>query len=134
MLDVGTDEVRLFLHLLAATIWVGGQLVLAGLVHPLRALSPDAPAAAANAFARIAWPAYAVLVLTGIWNIAAVDATAATGEYRRVLVLKLVVVALSGATALAHSRARSRRGLAVFGALTGLTALLALLLGVLLRG
>ncbi len=80
MLDVGTDEVRLFLHLLAASIWVGGQLVLAGLVHPLRALSPDAPAAAANAFARIAWPAYAVLVLTGIWNIAAVDGTVATGS------------------------------------------------------
>ena len=134
MLEVGTDEVRLFLHLLAATIWVGGQLVLAGLVRPLRAVSAEAPGAAARQFARIAWPAYGVLVVTGVWNIAAVDATAATGDYRTTLVVKLVVVALSGLAALGHARATTRRGRAVGGALTGLTAVLALLLGVLLRG
>ena len=32
MLAVSWDTVRLFLHVLAATIWVGGQLVLAALV------------------------------------------------------------------------------------------------------
>ena len=130
MLDVGLDDVRLFLHLLAATIWVGGQLVLAGLVHVLKAVSPDAPAAAARQFARIAWPAFAVLVVTGIWNIAAVGDVG--GDYRTTLTVKLVVVALSGVTAYLHARATTRRGLAIFGALTGLTALLALFLGVLL--
>jgi hypothetical protein len=44
------------------------------------------------------------------------------------------VVAASGLTAFLHARARSRTGLAVFGALTGLTALSALFLGVLLAG
>jgi putative copper export protein len=64
------DELRLFAHLLAATIWVGGQLVLAALVPALRAAGPDVPGAAARAFSRVAWPAFAVLLLTGIWNIA----------------------------------------------------------------
>ena len=31
MLTVSWDTIRLFLHVLAATIWVGGQLVLAAL-------------------------------------------------------------------------------------------------------
>ena len=46
--------------------------------------------------------------------------------------VKLIVVLLSGATAVLHARAQSRRGLAIFGALTGLSALAALFLGVLL--
>ena len=33
---------RLSLHVLAATIWVGGQLTIAGLVPDLRALGGDA--------------------------------------------------------------------------------------------
>ena len=132
MLEIGLDEVRVFVHLLAATVWVGGQLVLAGLVPALRGITPEAPSVAARQFARIAWPAFAVLVVTGIWNMAAVERS--TDEYDRTLMLKLAVVALSGATAYAHQRATTRRGLAVGGALTGLTALLALFLGVLLRG
>lgn len=133
MLDVGLDELRLFLHLLAAAVWVGGQLVLGGLVPVLRQVSPEAPSAAAQQFARMAWPAYGVLVVTGIWNIAAVGG-AAGDDYRRTLVLKLAVVVLSGVTALAHTRATTPRSTAVSGALTGLTAVLALFLGMLLRG
>ena len=55
-------SIRLFLHVISATVWVGGQLVLAGLVPVLRAKDPTLPKAAANAFNRIAWPAYWVLV------------------------------------------------------------------------
>ena len=36
MLAVSWDTIRLFLHVLAATIWVGGQLVLAALAPVLR--------------------------------------------------------------------------------------------------
>ena len=36
MLAVSWDTIRLFLQVLAATIWVGGQLVLAALVPVLR--------------------------------------------------------------------------------------------------
>ena len=133
MLTPGSDEIRLFLHLLAATIWVGGQLVLAALVPVLRRVSPEAPRAAARQFGRVAWPAFAILVLTGFWNLAAVG-EAVSGANRATLTAKLVVVVLSGAAALAHTRATSPRAMAAFGALTGLTALLALFLGVLLRG
>jgi putative copper export protein len=127
------DDLRLFLHVLAATIWVGGQLTLAGLVPALRAAGTDVPRAAARAFNRIAWPAFAVLIITGAWNISAERANV-HGAYTNTLILKLVVVVLSGVTAFLHARSTSKTGLAVFGALTGVTALGALLLGVMLAG
>jgi putative copper export protein len=74
MLAVSWDTVRLFLHVLAATAWVGGQLTLAALVPALCALGTEVPRAAARRFNRVAWPAFAVLVATGAWNIAAEDA------------------------------------------------------------
>ena len=35
MLAVSWDTIRLFLHILAATVWVGGQITLAALVLSL---------------------------------------------------------------------------------------------------
>ena len=132
MLPIHLETVRLFLHVLAATIWVGGQLVLAALVPALRGAGADLPRTAARAFNRIAWPAFGVLLLTGIWNVVAEGDRG--GPYRTTLMIKLTVVAASGVTAFLHARATSRRGMAVFGALTGLTALAALLLGIVLAG
>ena len=132
MLAVSWDTVRLFLHVLAATVWVGGQLTLAALVPVLRRVGPDAPRAAARRFNVVAWPAYGVLIATGIWNIAA--AGPMTASYRNTLIAKLVVVAASGITAVLHARSKSTVGLAVWGALTGLTALGALFLGIVLAG
>lgn len=133
LLPVGWDTVRLFLHVLAATIWVGGQLTLAALVPVLRRLGAEIPRAAARRFNLVAWPAFAVLVVTGIWNIVAVRSRI-SGSYETTLVVKLIVVAISGITAALHTRARSAAGLAVFGALTGISALAALFVGVLLAG
>jgi putative copper export protein len=130
VLSVDLGVIRLFLHVLAATVWVGGQLVLAALVPVLRRTSADAPRRAARAFNRVAWPSFAVLVATGIWNVLAVGVDG--GAYRTTLVVKLAVVAISGLSAYLHARARSTTGLAVFGAVTGLSALGALFLGVLL--
>ncbi len=48
MLAVSWDTVRLFLHVLAATIWVGGQLTLAALVPVLRRFGGEVPRAAAR--------------------------------------------------------------------------------------
>jgi putative copper export protein len=132
VLPVGWTTIRLFLHVTAATVWVGGQLTLAGLVPGLRALGADAPRTVARRFNRIAWPAFGVLVFTGIWNVLAVSPDWSTAKGRTVMV-KVLVVTLSGLAALLHSLARSKAALAVFGAVSGLAALGALFLGVLLR-
>ena len=132
MLPVDAAVIRLFLHVLAATVWVGGQLTLAGLVPGLRAAAPEAPRLAARRFNLLAWPAYGVLLVTGIWNITAVGHGRSTAFWVTLFV-KLIVVALSGVSAFLHARSTSRAGLAVFGALSGVTALGALFLGVMLH-
>jgi putative copper export protein len=135
MLAVSWDTVRLFLHVLAATVWVGGQLVLAVLVPVLRRFGADVTSAAARRFNQVAWTAFAVLVITGIWNVtAASEQMSHNASYRTTLIVKLVVVAISGVTAALHIRSRTARGRAVMGALTGISALAALFLGVLLAG
>ncbi len=135
MLAVSWDTIRLFLHVLAATVWVGGQLTLAALVPVLRRFGAEVPRAAARRFNQVAWTAFTVLVATGVWNIIAVRGEIShDASYRVTLIVKLVVVGVSGVTAALHARARSTAGLAVFGALTGASALAALFLGVLLAG
>ena len=132
MLSVDLETVRLFLHVLAATVWVGGQITLAALVPALRgAGGRAATGAAARAFNRVAWPAFGVLVVTGVWNVLAEDGDA---DYQHTLMLKYTLVVVSGVTAFLHARAGSRRATAVFGALTGISAIATLFVGVLLAG
>src|SRR5260370_29429594 len=57
MITVSWDTVRLFLHVLAATVWVGGQLTLAALVPALRGLGAAGAKAAARRFNQRALPA-----------------------------------------------------------------------------
>jgi putative copper export protein len=97
----------------------------------LRRLSPDAPRAVARRFNLIAWPAFVVVVATGIWNITQVHPDW-DSSYGTTLIVKLVVVAASSLSAYLHTRARSRRSLGVFGAVSGVTAVGALFLGILL--
>jgi putative copper export protein len=129
-----TDIVRLSLHVTAAAVWVGGQATLAGLVSALRREAPGALAPAARQFARLAWPAYAVLVATGIWNITAMHPSSQGSAWRSVLAVKIVVALTSGLTAWLHQQTTTTRGRAVWGALTSLSALSALVLGVALAG
>jgi len=131
-MPVDLETVRLFLHVLAATVWVGGQITLAALVPALRSSGREVTSAAANAFAKVAWPAFGVLVLTGIWNMAAEGDKGS--DYRHTLTVKLVLVVLSGVTAFVHARVSSRAMMAVFGALTGLSAMATLFVGIVLAG
>lgn len=128
------SSLRLSLHVLAASVWVGGQIVLAGLVPTARSLSGEAPKAIARAFARLSWPAYAVLVATGFWNIAAVHPSEQSGAWKVVLGVKIAVVALAGVSAFLHTRSTTRLALAIWGSLSGLSAMGALVLGVFLAG
>ncbi|MGO8872547.1 MAG: hypothetical protein ACLQPH_14310 [Acidimicrobiales bacterium] len=133
-LSDGLGGFRLILHVLAATIWVGGQFTVAGLLPTIRSLGEDAPKKVAQAFARLLWPAYAVLVVTGFWNISAVGVKGATTAWKTVLIVKIVVVALAGVAVFLHQRSTSRRALAVWGAIGGIASVAALCLGVFLAG
>jgi putative copper export protein len=132
MLASGLDTLRLTLHVLAATVWVGGQIVMMGLVGPSRAFGAEAPKALARAFARMAWPAYAVLVVTGFWNVSTFHWSAQTGAWKAVLIVKIVVVAAAGVGAALHARATTRTSIAVWGSVTGLASVAALVMGILL--
>jgi putative copper export protein len=134
MLASGVDTLRLTLHVLAGSVWVGGQIVMLGLVGPARAFGPDGPKALARAFARLAWPAYAILVITGFWNISTFHWAAQSGAWKAVLIVKIVVVALAGLATLLHSHASSRGSLALWGSLAGMASIAALTMGVLLAG
>lgn len=128
------DTVRLTLHVLAAAVWVGGQIVMTGLVGPARGLGGDATKTLARAFARMAWPAYFVLILTGIWNISAVHASTATSAWKTVLTAKIIIVLIAGIGVFLHQRATSRAQLALWGSVGGLASVAALVMGILLAG
>ena len=121
------DAFRLFLHVLAASIWVGGQFVLAGLLPTVRGFGDDAPRQAGRAYNRLAWPAYGVLVVTGLWNLFELPLDDLQHPW---IELKILAVVLSGAGAAAHQMARGNKVLlAVGGAASAVFAVVAMYLG-----
>lgn len=132
MLSPSTESIRLFLHVIAAAVWVGGQFTLAGVVPALRRTAPSATKVVAQAFARVAWPAFGLLVLTGMWNLMAEDVTSKSSAWQATLLLKIAVAILSGVFVVVHSVGRSKLAIALGGALGALCAIGAMFLGVLL--
>ncbi|MCU1489134.1 MAG: hypothetical protein JWM85_539 [Acidimicrobiaceae bacterium] len=122
---------RLSLHVLGAAVFVGGQLTLAGLLPAVRSLGEGAGKTVARAFARLQWPAYGLLLATGIWNAIAAPAQR-TGAWDAVFGVKVVVALAAGLSAYLHTRAKTKAGLATFGALSAFSSLAALVLGVFL--
>jgi uncharacterized membrane protein len=105
----------LFVHIAAATFWVGEMLFLAAVVGPYsRTLPPNQRAALFTALGRRsrpwAWAAVAVLVGTGLGNVALlgiplgqlVHPAFYRTPFGETLGAKLVVVALLLATSFAH--------------------------------
>lgn len=137
MLNPSIDTFRLFIHLLSAAVWVGGQFVLAGVVPGLRALdvangTPSAATkAAANGFARVAWPAFGIAFATGIWNILAIEGSSSLA-YNMTLGLKLLLVVAAGGSAVVHGQTSKKPLLAATGAIGAITSVAVLFLGVLL--
>ena len=128
------DVVRLSLHVFAASVWAGGQVTLAGLAGTARRLGPEVPRAIALAFARLSWPAYGLLVLTGLWNISATHPSSQSTLWQVLLGVKVAVVAVAGLSAWLHQRSRRPAGVAAWGAVTALSTLTALVLGVVIAG
>lgn len=126
MLPVTSDSVRLFLHVLGATVWVGGQIALAGVVPVVRRNGGvEATRAVARRFQMVAWPAFALLIATGVWNLFAVKASDQSNDYLTTLFVKLVLVAVSGVCAALHIIVTRHRP-ALGGALAGVALLAAL--------
>ncbi len=132
MLTPDLDTIRTFAHLLAVAVWVGGQIVVAGIIPALRRSYPDATKVVAQAFARVAWPAFGVTVVTGVWSLAVIDVTDTSSAWQVTLLLKIALAIASGAAAAAHAVGTSRAMIAIGGALGLLTALGATLTGVML--
>ena len=132
MLPLTLENVRLFLHVAAATVWVGGQITLAGLVPTLRSIGPDAPRTIARRFNVIAWSAFVILFVTGIWNLLGSNPSDQTTAWNATLGLKLLMVAATGIAAAVHAGARSKVALAAGGAISLIAGLAAVLLGVML--
>jgi putative copper export protein len=157
VLPVTAATIRLFLHVLAATVWVGGQLTLGAIIPALRpaADDPDPEAArvrirtVARRFQVVAWSAFAVLLVTGVWNLLAIHVGDESSEWLATLMAKLGCVAITGIAAAVHilvaaprvraaRTEKARRKAAAFsGACEGVSvlfAIAALFLGVLLHG
>jgi putative copper export protein len=126
--------VRLSLHVLAACVWVGGQFVVAGLLPTVRGLGDTAPRKVAQAFARLSWPAFALLIVTGFWNFFAVDHQQATSSWSAVFSVKMACVVVAGVGTFLHTRATSPKAKGAWAGIGTLASVAALVLGVALAG
>ena len=142
MLQITANDWVLWLHVVAACGWIGGQVILAVVIPLLRRVD-GLTIAVGRRYQMVAWPAFGVLVATGILNIhnlglswSALIATAAG----RTLLLKLGPVLVSGGAAGVHAPSRLREhgqlrhrhpvASAVLGSVSLLAAVAAALLGV----
>jgi putative copper export protein len=138
----GADFV-LWIHVLAACIWIGGQITL-GMVMPMLRTVPDVMRNVARRFQNLAWGAFAILIVTGLINmheagisLANLNATLQS----RTLSIKLVFVFISGAAAALHaywvtprmrnaSHAKRAAAIGTLGGISLLAAMAAALFGV----
>lgn len=132
MISPTLDSFRIFLHLMAVAVWVGGQIVLAGLVPTIRVTAPEALPKVAQAFSRVAWPAMIVIVFTGAWGLSSVHATDSGTKYMTTFAVKMLLVFIAIAATVIHSQGSSKAAKAIGGALGLLGSLLAAYAGILL--
>ena len=132
MISPTLESFRIFLHVLAVAVWVGGQIVLAGLVPAIRISAPEVLPKVAQAFARVAWPAMIVIVFTGMWGLTSSSASDSDTEYMVTFAVKMVMVFIAIAATIVHSQGSSKAAKAIGGALGLLGSLLAAYAGILL--
>lgn len=123
---------RLTLHVLAACVWVGGQIVLAGLVPVVREHSRELLPVIARSFARLAWPAFIVLVVTGVWNVWSYDISSAKVSLLALVFVKISFVAIAGLATATHASTTKPSIRAIGGAAALIASIAALYIGVVL--
>jgi len=132
MIQPTLNSLRTYLHLLAVCVWLGGQVVLAGVVPKLRKTNPQALTNIAKGYASIAWPAMILIVFTGAWGLAATDTANQSTEYMVTFAVKMLLVAGAVIATLVHSNGTSKLAKGLGGAIGLLATLFAAYCGVLL--
>ena len=132
MIQPTLNSLRTYLHILAVCVWLGGQVVLAGVVPKLRKSNPEALPNIAKGYAAIAWPAMILIIFTGAWGLAATDTANQTTEYTVTLGVKMLLVAGAVIATLIHSNGTSKLAKGLGGAIGLLATLVAAYCGVLL--
>lgn len=128
-IDFGADQIRVILHLLGVSVWLGGQILMLGLLPVLRKIGGDAPKLAAAGFGRVAWPAFGLAVVTGIWNILEVDLADVSSGYNAIFGIKMILVVVTGVAAAMHQSTNRPAIRGITGALGFAAALGAFVLG-----
>ena len=128
------DALRISLHVLAACVWIGGQVVMGALVPTARGFGPEATKKIVAVFGRIEWPTFAVLVATGVWNVLALHSGKDNTNWQAVLSAKYAVVLVAGVAVYLHTRAKTPRLRGISAGVGLLTSLGAMVLGVVLAG
>jgi putative copper export protein len=132
MIQPTLNSLRTYLHILAVCVWLGGQVVLAGVVPKLRKTNPEALTNIAKGYASIAWPAMILIVFTGAWGLAATDTANQSTEYMVTFGVKMLLVASAVIATLIHSNGTSKLAKGLGGAIGLLATLFAAYCGVLL--
>lgn len=109
------DEVLLWIHIVAASVWVGGLITLGALVAALRRGGAGRPLlqAMARRFGVVSWTAMAVAVATGLWQVSRLNIPWSDNR----LELKVGLVVLAAGLALLHQLTAKRTSPAVRGIL-----------------
>ena len=132
MISPTIDSLRTFLHLLAVAVWLGGQIVLAGIVPALRKVAPTSLSVVAQQFARLAWPAMIIVIFTGVWGMGSVNVTDRSSDYLVTFAIKMALVGVAIIATIIHSAGTSKAAKGIGGAVGLLTSLLAAYGGVLM--
>ena len=104
-------EILKWIHLLGASVWTGGLIVLAFLVGAVRGYSDDRELlrVVARRFGVVSWTAFVITIGAGLWMY--ID----FGFLWRNAYLKIGLVALAGGLALVHQVTAKRTSAAVRG-------------------
>jgi putative copper export protein len=112
-----------YLHLLGATVWVGGLIVLAVTMTGVRNVTDDRRVfgTIARRFAAVSWPAMALLLITGLIQ-------AADRGWGGLLLVKVSLVVASVILTIWHSLGARTQLPAVRGMIQGVILILALVI------
>ncbi|MBI5157650.1 MAG: hypothetical protein HZA58_06485 [Acidimicrobiia bacterium] len=119
------DDFIRWLHVLAASVWVGGMITVAALVPLLRKSGVDRPViqAAARRFGAVAWMALSVSAVTGVVQLSRLGVEV---RGNTILMAKLALVGLSIGLTFVHQQIAREVSPAMRGAMEAVLLLLGL--------